>query len=225
MFFWIGVLVVSVAILYLSFRLLRLVHLSSRKRHYIVWFVSMTAAIFIVTLIAGISFLMVSVFAMASNPYAEKSPGFPLHLPLVSFDATDVQDLAQEYPGIVFNGLNKRIADLDYGFTDLVSARVYKVQHPEWLIESLEKSPHEQRVSSSLFYEKMLCGAGGDLVMHWSVSAEHLQDYFTFCDMVFSKDIEIIEIVFPINDYGSSLSVSRFGKTEFFIITACERCN
>ena len=207
MFFWIGVLVVSVAILYLSFRLLRLVHLSSRKRHYIVWFVSMTAAIFIVTLIAGISFLMVSVFAMASNPYAEKSPGFPLHLPLV------------------FNGLNKRIADLDYGFTDLVSARVYKVQHPEWLIESLEKSPHEQRVSSSLFYEKMLCGAGGDLVMHWSVSAEHLQDYFTFCDMVFSKDIEIIEIVFPINDYGSSLSVSRFGKTEFFIITACERCN
>ncbi|WP_341206943.1 hypothetical protein [uncultured Psychrosphaera sp.] len=218
MFFWIGVLVVSLAILYISYRLLRLVHLSSRKRHSIVWFVSITATIFIVTLIGGISLLMVLGVAIVGNPYAERSRSASDNLPLVSFEETDVEDLTNEYPDIQFEGLNRRIASLTYGFTDYTAARVYKVQHPNQLIQKLEEVSHKKRISSSLFYEKMLCGTGGDLIMQWSVSAENLQDYFAFCNTIFSNNVEITEIEYPINTDEIVWSIRRIGKTEFFVI-------
>ena len=218
MFLWIGAAAVVVTVIFTAYRVLKFIYVRTHRRSLIVRYIVKIVATIAVVILAVFLVLLVIGFASSENTSRlHQSSG---RLPVAPLDDDWLRAVEDDWPSIKLDGLDTQIVEVRYGFTDVVTAVAYKSQRPDELLANITRSPHNFSLrKASFFYEKMLCGSGGELLLNWLVSPESLRDFHILCAEVHSDDIEISEFDFGQNELGSVLTVRRIGRSSYFILT------
>lgn len=218
MFHDIGVLTVVATIVLITYLIIRRVYfggmgVKSPYRKFII-LLKYTA----VLLLSVTSLLMVFAFALFDDKTSHPEK---LNLPI----GGKFHDLPVYLPIPNAYELELKIAQIVYGFRDDTFATVYFVQNPEKFWNGVKSNHLEKMRNASPFYEHMICGLGGDsLLSHWVISFEHVARFYELCEVVMSDNVQINTIDFDADENNSTLSVSRIGKSNFFMIAFCFRC-
>ena len=223
MFLWIGVAAVIVTVIVTAYRVLKAIYVRTHRRSLTVRYIVKIVATITVAVMAVFLVLVVIGFAISENTSRlHKNNG---RLPVAPLDDNWLKALEGDWPHIKLDRFDTKIVEVRYGFTDVVTAVAYNSQQPDELQADITRSPHKFSLQkASFFYEKMLCGSGGDLLLDWYVSSESLRDFHIFCAEVHSDNVEVSEFDFGQNEAGSSLTIRRIGKSSYFIVDHCFRC-
>jgi len=219
MFYGIGVTTVVLAVIVITYFLLKNIYSFGRKYKFFVRLIIGSIGTVSSLVVSGAVLLIIIGFGVLGDRHSSGGDG--LHLPLLSLDNAEIDELKTNWPAINFDGFDTKIAQVSYGFTDTTTASVYMVKNPDEVWATIAKNSQEKK-DVSIFYERMVCGLGGDLLYEWTVSVDHVPEFYAFCSSIIFDGMKISEIDFNYNDDGSGLDIRRIGKTNFFMISASE---